>query len=284
MPGWAAAAARTRARQLLEMEGGHVRFRHELARNAVRSAIPAATRRRSRERSSMPCWPRTPIRPTSSTTPRRRAPRTSSASTRSIAARRAAALESNREAYSHYRRATDFVDRLPPLEQADCSRSWPRPPTSSAGSTRPSRRSRRDSDPSPAGRPGRRRPVHARLSRFHWFAGDGAPARAKALEAITILEPLGESIELARACSGVSQLAMLADDGEEALSWGGARSTSRPGSATRHPRARARQHRPARRSSSTPARPARCSRPTRSPMPPASARTPPARWATSATS
>ena len=58
------------------------------------------------------------------------------------------------------------------------------------------------------------------LSRFHWFVGDGAPARAKALEAITILEPLGDSIELARACSGVAQLAMLADDGEEAVRWG----------------------------------------------------------------
>ena len=58
------------------------------------------------------------------------------------------------------------------------------------------------------------------LSRLHWFVGDGDAARAKALEAIAILEPLGESIELARAYSGVSQLAMLADDGDEALSWG----------------------------------------------------------------
>ena len=58
------------------------------------------------------------------------------------------------------------------------------------------------------------------LSRFHWFAGEGGPARDKAIEAITILDPLGESIELARACSGVAQLAMLADDGEQALSWG----------------------------------------------------------------
>src|SRR6185312_6920048 len=35
-----------------------------------------------------------------------------------VAARRAAAMESNREAYSHYHRAADFVDRLPLTEQA----------------------------------------------------------------------------------------------------------------------------------------------------------------------
>src|SRR6185312_14589818 len=35
-----------------------------------------------------------------------------------VAARRAAALESNREAYSHYGRAGDFLDRLPAVEQA----------------------------------------------------------------------------------------------------------------------------------------------------------------------
>ena len=35
-----------------------------------------------------------------------------------VAARRAAALASNREAYSHYRRASAFVDRLPTPEQA----------------------------------------------------------------------------------------------------------------------------------------------------------------------
>jgi DNA-binding CsgD family transcriptional regulator/tetratricopeptide (TPR) repeat protein len=58
------------------------------------------------------------------------------------------------------------------------------------------------------------------LSRFHWFAGEGALARTNAIEAIAILEPLGESVELARAYSGVSQLAMLAEDSGQALSWG----------------------------------------------------------------
>ena len=58
------------------------------------------------------------------------------------------------------------------------------------------------------------------LSRFHWYAGDGDAARRTARAAITILEPEGESIELARAYSGLSQLAMLADQYEEAIAWG----------------------------------------------------------------
>jgi tetratricopeptide (TPR) repeat protein len=57
-------------------------------------------------------------------------------------------------------------------------------------------------------------------SRFHWHDGDGDAARAKALEAIDILQPLGETVELARAYSGLSQLKNLAEYNDQALSWG----------------------------------------------------------------
>ena len=82
------------------------------------------------------------------------------------------------------------------------------------------------------------------LSRFHWFAGDGDAARAKALEAVAILEPLGESVELARAYSGLSQLAMLAEDAEQAIEWGerALELAIRLGD-EQHARARADQHR-----------------------------------------
>src|SRR4051794_11189410 len=46
MPGWAAAAEEPERRQLLELDGAHVRFRHELARNAVLTSLPALARRR----------------------------------------------------------------------------------------------------------------------------------------------------------------------------------------------------------------------------------------------
>ena len=40
------------------------------------------------------------------------------------------------------------------------------------------------------------------LSRFHWYSGNGDAAQRAALEAIAILEPLGDSVALARAYSG----------------------------------------------------------------------------------
>ena len=63
--------------------------------------------------------------------------------------------------------------------------------------------------------------LHADSSRgSHWFAGDGDVARAKALEAIEILEPLRRVGRAARAYSGLSQHAMLAQDTGQALVWG----------------------------------------------------------------
>jgi len=58
------------------------------------------------------------------------------------------------------------------------------------------------------------------LSRLLWFGGDGPPARAKAVEAIATLEPLGASIELARAYSALSQLCVLAQEIGPAELWG----------------------------------------------------------------
>ena len=55
------------------------------------------------------------------------------------------------------------------------------------------------------------------LSRYHSYAGEGAPAWETGLAAVAILEPLGESIELARAYSGLAHLAMLAENCGEAL-------------------------------------------------------------------
>ena len=116
-----------------------------------------------------------PIPPRSSTTPRPRAPRTSSPSYALVAARRAAALESNREAYSHYRRAADFVDRLPPAEQAARARG-----AGGGGVRRRPARGRvrgdraRDRALRRARRRGGGRSLHARRSR----ASTGSPATA----------------------------------------------------------------------------------------------------------
>jgi predicted ATPase/DNA-binding CsgD family transcriptional regulator len=221
MPGWATAAEEPERRHLLELDDGHVRFRHELARNAVLTAIPGATRRRLHS-DVLESLLAARADPADIVHHAEAAGADDVVGEYAlIAARRAAAFESNREAYSHYRRAADFADRLAPVERADLLEEL---------ATAAYLVGRLD-DAFEAIEGAIR--VHAELddqaalgrctrvlSRFHWFAGEGGPARDKAIEAITILEPLGESIELARAASGVGQLAMLADDCEQALVWG----------------------------------------------------------------
>jgi DNA-binding CsgD family transcriptional regulator/tetratricopeptide (TPR) repeat protein len=221
MPGWAAAAEEPERRQLLEMDGAQVRFRHELARNAVLSSIPAVSRRRLHAE-VLDALLDAHADPADIVHHAEAAGADDVLSEYAlVAARRAAALESNHEAYVHYLRASDFVGRLAPVEQADLLEELAtaaylvgRLDDAFAAIEFAIPIHRDLGDQAAVGRCTRV------LSRFHWFVGDGGPARAKALEAITILEPLGESIEFARACSGVAQLAMLAEDGEQALRWG----------------------------------------------------------------
>ena len=221
MPDWPAAAEEPERRQLLEVGARHVRFRHELARHAIQASIPVAGRRRLHAAIVEALV-------AANADPAEIVHHAEGAGADDliadfalIAARRAAALESNREAYSHYRRAADFLDRLPAPDQAAALEEL----ANAAYAT-----GRLDDafstiehvigihrDLGDAEAVGRCTRV---LSRFHWYAGEGEPARAKAREAVAILEPLGESVALARAYGGLSQLAMLADDAEAAVSWG----------------------------------------------------------------
>lgn len=221
MPNWPAAAEQPERRQLLEIGPKYVRFRHELAREAIRASLPVATQRRLHAEILQ-------VLVDEDADPADVVHHAEAAGAEDVvadyalvAARRAAALGSNREAYAHYRRAADFVERLPGPEQAAVLEEL----TTAAylvgrlDAAFPAvelaiRMHRELGDEAAVGRCTRF------LSRLHWFAGEGVPARARALEAIEILEPLGESVELARAYSGVSQLAMLTQEIEQALLWG----------------------------------------------------------------
>ena len=242
MPGWPAAAEEPERRQLLEVEPSYVRFRHELARHAIRSSVPIAARRRLHAEILEALL-------AADADPADIVHHAEAAGAEDVvadyalvAARRAAALESNREAYSHYRRAADFVDRLPPPEQATVLEELAIGRVrSSAGSTTPSRRSSARSR-STASSATRRRSAAARAS-CRGCTGSPATAsrqRGQALEAIAILEPLGESVELARAYSGLSQLAMLAEDVEQALAVGRTGARARDPARRRAARARTR--------------------------------------------
>jgi DNA-binding CsgD family transcriptional regulator/tetratricopeptide (TPR) repeat protein len=221
MPAWPAAAEEPERRQLLDVEPRYIRFRHELAREAIRSSIPVATRRRLHAEIlaallSADADPADIVHHAEAA-----GDEDVVADYTLVAARQAAALESNREAYSHYLRAADFVGRLDQAEQPKLLEelAWAAYAFGRLGAAFPSLERaiaayRELGDDEAVGRCTRG------LSRFHWFAGDGAAARRTARDAIAILEPLGPSVELARAYSGHSQLAMLAEDTNDALVWG----------------------------------------------------------------
>ena len=221
MPGWPSAAEEPERRQLLEVGAKHVRFRHELARTAIRLNVPIAARR-GLHAEVLRALLATDADPANIVHHAEAAGVDDVVAEYAlVAARRAAALGSNREAYSHYRRASDFVSRLPAVEQAtlleelanaaylagQLDHSFP-------AIEHARRIYARLGDQEAVGRCARI------LSRFFWVTGDGDAARQTAREAITILEPLGESVELARAESALSQLAMLAEDAERAIKWG----------------------------------------------------------------
>lgn len=189
MPGWTEAAEEPERRQLLELDGAFVRFRHELARNAVMLSLPSVARRRLHAEVLGALLD-------AEADPAEIVHHAEAAGADGVveeyalvAARRAAALESNREAYSHYRRASDFAETLDASERAAVLEELA-PAAYLVG---------RFDDAFDAIE--RAIAIHAQaedraalgrctrvLSRFHWFVGDGAPARARALEALDLRE------------------------------------------------------------------------------------------------
>ena len=221
LPDWPDAAEEPERRSLLEVHPRYVRFRHELARNAVRSGVPIAARRRLHGQILAALLE-------ADADPAHIVHHAEAAGAQEVvadyalvAARGAAALDSNREAYSHYRRASAFLDRVPSPAQAAVLEEL-------AGAAYAVYRlddafraiERAIAAWSALGEPAAVGRCTQLLSRFHWHTGDGDAARATALEAIQILEPLGESVELARAYSGLAQLKNLAEYNDQALEWG----------------------------------------------------------------
>ena len=136
MPDWAAAAEEPERRQLLEVDPAYVHFRHELARHAVRSSLPIAARRRLHA-------DMLDVLLAAHADPADIVHHAEAAGDQEVvaeyalvAARRAAALESRREAYSNFRRAAAFLDQHPAAEQATILEELGTPPTWSVGSRR----------------------------------------------------------------------------------------------------------------------------------------------------
>jgi predicted ATPase/DNA-binding CsgD family transcriptional regulator len=229
MPEWPEAAEEPERRQLLEVHPGHVRFRHELARHAIRASVPIAGRRRLHA-GILGALLAAGADPADIVHHAEAAGAEDVVAEHAlVAARRAADVSSNREAYSHYRRASHFLERLEPAERAAvleelamAAYAVGRLDDGFAAMERAIALFEELGDQAAIGR------CLRALARFHWYTGDGDAARAAARQAIEILEPLGESVELAQAYSALSQLSMLMEDfgparelGERALELAG---------------------------------------------------------------
>ena len=221
MPGWPEAAEESERRRLLEVELRSVHFRHELARHAVRSSIPIAARRRLHAEILQALLE-------AAADPADIVHHAEAAGSDAvigqyalIAARRAHALGSTREAFQHYRRATDFAD-IHPLparamlfqDTATLAYLNGRPDLAMDPIKRATELFRELGDVQGVGRCIRKR------SRLHWFQGEAPEAREAAREAVAVLEPAGETSDLAFAYSNLSQLSMLSQDYEQAIRWG----------------------------------------------------------------
>jgi hypothetical protein len=137
------------------------------------------------------------------------------------AARQAVALGAHREAAAHYQTALRFAGQLPPEAQADLleNRSYHCYLTGQMEAAIEARQEalaiwQRLAQPLKEG------DTLRWLSRLNWFASRPAEAYRCATAAINKLEQLPAGPELAAAYSNQAQLCMLAEDNEEAISWG----------------------------------------------------------------
>jgi predicted ATPase len=111
-PDWTELAEEPERRQLIQVAADHVRFRHELARHAIRSSVPEARRRRLHAEIltgllGIGADPAEIVHHAEAS-----GALDVAADHALVAARRAAAVGSHREAYSQFGRAARFADRM----------------------------------------------------------------------------------------------------------------------------------------------------------------------------
>ena len=199
-----------------------VGFRHELARLAVEGSLPQAQRSAAHARALAQLAAR------GSADHRRLAHHAAGSGDRAavldhapLAAVRAARLGAHREAADQLRLALRFHE-IPDRQQATLLEklSYECYLTGQVAQARDSVLEalaihERSQDALPAGT------AQRWLSRLSWVLGQNADSERYAAAAVTTLEPLGSSRELAMAYSNLAQLRMLADDAPEAVRWGG---------------------------------------------------------------
>ena len=221
-PSWAVTLEQAERRGLLRIDTAHVRFRHELTRDAVGSGLTSG-RRRLLHRRIAEALVRLDADPAEVVHQAEAAGMTELAASHALpAGLQAAGHGAHREAYTHLRRATRGAEeRLGPRERLElyeelARAAWltGRLEEASSTVTQAIVLARRLDDHACSGR------AAALRARLHWFRGDGAAAWRDATDAVHDLEARGPSPELARAYAQAAELSMLCSRTAAASRWG----------------------------------------------------------------
>ncbi len=217
-PGWEADLEAAERRDLVRSDAEHVRFRHELSREAARASLPPGRRRRLHRRIldallTLDADPAEIVHHAAQAGEPELV-----AAHAPAAARAAAAVAANREALAHYQRALDLTEHLDAAEHARLCEEAAHT-AYLVGDLDAAIAAVDAAIDLAAGRgeevdAGRCRSLRARLQMFR---GDGEAARRDAAAAVAGLERAGEPADLATARLQVAELAMLASDTTEAV-------------------------------------------------------------------
>ena len=221
-PSWAATLEQAERRRLLRIEARHVRFRHELTRDAIADTLTSG-RRRQLHRRIAEALVELDADPAKVVHHAEAAGMVELAASHALpAGLQAAAHGAHREAYAHLRRATRGAEeRLDPQERLTlyeelARTAWLTGRLEEASSTasRAIVLARQLDDHARSGR------CAAFRARLHWFRGDGAAAWRDTTDAVRDLEARGPSPDLARASAQAAELSMLCSRTAAAASWG----------------------------------------------------------------
>ncbi|HET9110769.1 MAG TPA: AAA family ATPase [Ktedonobacterales bacterium] len=209
---------------MLLLERGMAAYRHELARQAVESALAPARKRALHAQVLRVLLEREPEQAPLALLAHHAAQAEDGAAVLRIApqaARQASAQGAHREAATHYETALRYADCLDDEQQAGLleALSYERYLTGVMQAAIGPRRAalaiwRRLARQEKIGHTLRQ------MSRLSWFLGDVEQAERDGVEAVELLETLPPGHELAMAYGGLSHLYMLVGDSDKAILWG----------------------------------------------------------------
>ena len=209
-------------RGLLVVEGGVVRYRHELARRVIEESLPGGQRAELHRRvlDALARWDVDPARLVHHAAEAGDPASTVELSLR--AARAAAESRAHAEAAAHYARVLDHAELLDGNARVEVLEAFATE-SYQAGRADPALEACREAVDlrRAAGDPNRLADALRVQSRLLWWgSGDGDSAAKAGDEAVEILEPLGPSVGLALAYANRAQLLMLAQRCDEAVTVG----------------------------------------------------------------